>query len=539
MTVGQGLVYQSRVALVTYAANATVVAPLTQYDSTNALIHDLGRIKNTSETEVNLLAALKAAVEVAYQVPQTALRQTVIVVAASAYKNKATNDDPQPLARQIKESGMKLMTVAMVRNDESPDEVESIKELASDGYFFHSDADKQTVSSDLIADIQAALCRANCFCPNGWFQFADSFDEPKKYFAECVRFSSSPANWYGAKASCAMQAGGRAFLASELTKLKHDFHADYVRSIKGRVVPYLIGLTYNDTVNRYEWDQTYSNGTHYSLRPNDYQPWFEGDGTDNLRTAVQVAAGGSDTYWYKVEKTSSQYMCQVDACDTDHYCDDGNGVVTPRDFTTTNSLRTTSTKRLATTTTTSTTPSDTPSTPNMETANTTSARAEPPTTTRQRSTCRNSSTAVPLYRAWKEGDRGDHFYTTNFDEWQNAIKNLGYKDEGITGRIFAHVSIGTAPLYRLYHRDVVDHFYTTSASEYDTAINRLGFKDEGVAGYVYPTHPADCPEVAPLYRMYKPTIFDHFYTTSAAERDNAAKQFGYTDEGIAAWIYLA
>ncbi|KAH7714015.1 Protein CLEC-62 b [Aphelenchoides avenae] len=223
---------------------------------------------------------------------------------------------------------MKLMTVAMVRNDESPDEVESIGALASDGYAFHTDADKAADASTLVADIQSAFCRANCFCPNGWFQFADSFSKPKTRFAECVRFSSSPANWYGAKASCAMQAGGQAFMASELSKLKHDFHADYVRSIKVTVVHYLIGMTYESDVGQYQWDQTYSNGTHYSVRPNDYQPWFKDEGTDNLRAAVQVGSRGSDTYWFKVEKTSNnnQYMCQVDACDTDHYCDGGNAV---------------------------------------------------------------------------------------------------------------------------------------------------------------------------------------------------------------------
>ncbi|KAH7680121.1 hypothetical protein AAVH_41508, partial [Aphelenchoides avenae] len=83
---------------------------------------------------------------------------------------------------------------------------------------------------------------------------------------------------------------------------------------------------------------------------------------------------------------------------------------------------------------------------------------------------------IPLYRAWKSGDRGDHFYTVSFDEWQNAVKNLGYKDQGVSGRIFANASDGTSPLYRLFHSGVVDHFYTTSVSERDAAVYRLGFK---------------------------------------------------------------
>lgn len=54
---------------------------------------------------------------------------------------------------------MKIMTVAMVRNDESPNEVESIGALSSDGYTFHTDADKQADTSGLTDDIKRAFCR--------------------------------------------------------------------------------------------------------------------------------------------------------------------------------------------------------------------------------------------------------------------------------------------------------------------------------------------------------------------------------------------
>lgn len=54
---------------------------------------------------------------------------------------------------------MKIMTVALVRNDESPNEVESIGALASAGYAFHTDADKQADTSKLITDIESAFCR--------------------------------------------------------------------------------------------------------------------------------------------------------------------------------------------------------------------------------------------------------------------------------------------------------------------------------------------------------------------------------------------
>jgi hypothetical protein len=38
----------------------------------------------------------------------------------------------------------------------------------------------------------------------------------------------------------------------------------------------------------------------------------------------------------------------------------------------------------------------------------------------------------------------------------------------------------------------------------------------------------------PLYRLRN--AVEHLYTTSAAERDNAIAQYGYTDEGIACYV---
>ncbi len=39
----------------------------------------------------------------------------------------------------------------------------------------------------------------------------------------------------------------------------------------------------------------------------------------------------------------------------------------------------------------------------------------------------------------------------------------------------------------------------------------------------------------PLYRLQGHG--DHFYTTSAAERDNAIAEYGYASEGVACYVY--
>ncbi len=92
----------------------------------------------------------------------------------------------------------------------------------------------------------------------------------------------------------------------------------------------------------------------------------------------------------------------------------------------------------------------------------------------------------------------------------------------------------TTPLYRLYSAAQGDHFYTTSASERDTAIARDGYVSESVTGYILSAQVAGS---MPLYRLYSATQGDHFYTTSASERDTAAASDGYKYEGVAGYVF--
>jgi hypothetical protein len=81
-----------------------------------------------------------------------------------------------------------------------------------------------------------------------------------------------------------------------------------------------------------------------------------------------------------------------------------------------------------------------------------------------------------------------------------------------------------------------DHFYTTSAEERDFAIVEYGFTNEGTACHVYGSQALG---TAPLYRTFASNTFsgDHFYTMSAAERDYAVTDHGHLDEGIACYVY--
>ena len=76
------------------------------------------------------------------------------------------------------------------------------------------------------------------------------------------------------------------------------------------------------------------------------------------------------------------------------------------------------------------------------------------------------------------------------------------------------------------------HLYTTSASERDSACKNYGYSLEGIACYVYPT-PAK--GMTGLLRLRSST--DHFYTTNAAESDNAVRNYGYVLEGTCCYVY--
>ncbi|KAJ3505653.1 hypothetical protein NLJ89_g7307 [Agrocybe chaxingu] len=95
-----------------------------------------------------------------------------------------------------------------------------------------------------------------------------------------------------------------------------------------------------------------------------------------------------------------------------------------------------------------------------------------------------SDGTIPFYRLFN-GPHTDHFYTTTAAEVSSASR-LGYDYEGIAGYIYQNANCGGVPLYRLSSGSSIDHFYTTSASERDNAIRNLGYTDEGISGYVLP-----------------------------------------------------
>ena len=83
----------------------------------------------------------------------------------------------------------------------------------------------------------------------------------------------------------------------------------------------------------------------------------------------------------------------------------------------------------------------------------------------------------------------------------------------------------TVAMYRLYNPYTGEHFYTSSAFERDSLVS-VGWESEG-EGWVAPS------AGAPVYRLYNPYVEggDHHYTLSVVERDSLVEA-GWEYEGV-------
>ena len=154
------------------------------------------------------------------------------------------------------------------------------------------------------------------------------------------------------------------------------------------------------------------------------------------------------------------------------------------------------------------------------------------------------SGSTSLYRYWKPSV-SDHFYTTNIHEIGTAAEGTtghhGYVSEGTQCLLYTSQVEETVPLYRYWRSAVSDHFYTTSSQEIGTTTpgvtGRHGYVSEGITGYCFPHAVAG---TVPLYRYWKGSVSDHFYTTNAAEIGTTVSgqvgRHGYHSEGVVCYV---
>lgn len=82
---------------------------------------------------------------------------------------------------------------------------------------------------------------------------------------------------------------------------------------------------------------------------------------------------------------------------------------------------------------------------------------------------------------------------------------------------------GSVEMYRLYNPNSGEHFYTSSADERNRLVE---------SGWTYENVAWNAPKSGiPVYRLYNPNAGDHHYTTNAGEKKALIKA-GWKDEGI-------
>ena len=150
-----------------------------------------------------------------------------------------------------------------------------------------------------------------------------------------------------------------------------------------------------------------------------------------------------------------------------------------------------------------------------------------------------------LYRYWNPHSK-DHFYTTNINEIGMAFKGLTgrhrYKSEGIQCLLYTRQVKGSTPLYRYWKGSVGDHFYTINPDQEIATTTPghkgwFGYVSEGIASYCFPHAVAG---TVPLYHYWqgKSILITsiHACTTSGGEIGTTIHglvgRFGYHSEGV-------
>ncbi len=127
---------------------------------------------------------------------------------------------------------------------------------------------------------------------------------------------------------------------------------------------------------------------------------------------------------------------------------------------------------------------------------------------------------VPVHRGVGDG----HLYHTDLAAVQTPPFRL---ESAAFFHLYREGAQGMRPAFLCRKGDGKRFLTSDSACE-------LGVAPEATLGF---WSPAPLCGAVPLYRLYSPASGDHFFTTSAPERDNAVAAYGYRDEGVPAYVW--
>ncbi|EFP12202.1 hypothetical protein CRE_04226 [Caenorhabditis remanei] len=291
----------TRLGLVTYNSVATQKADLNQYqsyfDANSGVFDALSIVVDTTESVNSTRGHYKK----------------VVIVYASEYKGDEELD-PLPIADRLKASDVNIITVAY-QQPGSVGLLNNLTQIASSGFSFSDDDSELGI---LNGKIQSALSQSNCFCPNNWVQYRNSYSDPASYRSGvCLQLVSILATWTAAKNVCRMKLNTN--LATEFNQAKHDFILDAVKARFAPPYQYHIGLNY--VSGSWVWTQP-TGRQQVPLQ----QPFMWSSGypqQSSTQSGVMNQQNGLGTGWQNIATMTSgyNYVCETYACDTDNYCD--------------------------------------------------------------------------------------------------------------------------------------------------------------------------------------------------------------------------
>lgn len=124
-----------------------------------------------------------------------------------------------------------------------------------------------------------------------------------------------------------------------------------------------------------------------------------------------------------------------------------------------------------------------------------------------------------------------HLYTSLILELADAIRDQGYRSEGVGFYGCLSPFTGSVPLYRLANAQG-KHLYTTSTEDAYEAISKKGFAFQNVPCYLFPT---SAYGLSPLFHLENSAQLDSLFTTSLVEAQQATSQ-GYTGQEVAGYV---
>jgi hypothetical protein len=142
-----------------------------------------------------------------------------------------------------------------------------------------------------------------------------------------------------------------------------------------------------------------------------------------------------------------------------------------------------------------------------------------------------AASTVPMYRLYSDITK-EHLYTTDANEYA-VLATRNWVQEDVAFNMFGsggtYGSEYAIPLYRMYRPGILQHHWTTDAYEVMVLSAEGAWEFEGIPGYVLPSAVAGS---TPLYRLMYFTPPLHLWTTDLNEKNVLSTQYGWVYEGV-------